>query len=235
MSDHDDIQKHASHKESRETLEKTQFGDQRLQEVHSQLLREKEEPEEGFAPMPMFMIFLFAGLSFWAGIYLVKYSGGFSPYVYNETEAPGSQAEEVEREPEPLPIRGETVFARNCVQCHQSSGQGVAGAFPPLVGSEWVNGPEERLVRILLNGLAGELVIQGVTYNGQMPAFKDQLNDRDIAAVATYIRQAWGNSAPQVEVATVEDVRSRFGSRSQAWDVSELEALSAEEGQATAQ
>jgi mono/diheme cytochrome c family protein len=69
----------------------------------------------------------------------------------------------------------------------------VAGAFPPLAGSGGYYGSPENHARIIVHGLQGSIVVQGVTYNGAMPA-QGQLSDYDIAAVATYERSSWGNN-----------------------------------------
>ncbi|RCS56852.1 cytochrome c oxidase subunit II [Parvibium lacunae] len=82
-----------------------------------------------------------------------------------------------------LKARGEKVYNANCAACHQATGKGVAGAFPALDGDAVVLGEKAKQIDVLLNG-------QG---NGKMPAWK-QLNDVELAAVATYTRQAWGNA-----------------------------------------
>jgi len=80
--------------------------------------------------------------------------------------------------------RGAKVYASNCVACHQATGKGVAGAFPALEGSKLVLGKQEDQIAILLNGKQGTA----------MASFK-QLSDVELAAVATYTRNAWGNKA----------------------------------------
>lgn len=207
--------------ETSETLEKTRLQDERLMEVHSQLMREKDEPTEGFSPVPMALIFLFAGLSFWAGIYIVKFSGGFDPLIYDETIEPGQVAEAGPPVELPLFERGQQLYTRNCVACHQASGMGVPGAFPPLVESNWVLGSEERLAAILLHGISGPIEVLGNTYNGLMPAFAN-LGDRDIAAVLTYIRQSWGNAGSDIAPETVAQIRADTGGRMSSWSAEEL-------------
>lgn len=91
---------------------------------------------------------------------------------------------------------GEKLYAGKggCVACHQANGQGVPGAFPPLAGSDYAGylDPDGH-VGIILNGLQGEIVVNGTTYNGAMQAYASQLTDDEIAAIATYERNAWGN------------------------------------------
>jgi len=83
-----------------------------------------------------------------------------------------------------LSERGAKVYAANCVACHQANGKGVAGAFPGLEGSKLVVGRQEDQIALLLNGKPGTA----------MASFK-QLSDVELAAVATYTRNAWGNRA----------------------------------------
>jgi mono/diheme cytochrome c family protein len=91
---------------------------------------------------------------------------------------------------------GKQLYTANCVACHQASGKGLPGVFPPLDGSEWVNGDERIVANLLLHGITGELTVMGNTYKGAMPAFP-QLGDAELAAVASYIRGEWSNkSAP---------------------------------------
>ena len=85
-----------------------------------------------------------------------------------------------------LKARGEQVYAANCVACHQASGQGIDGAFPSLGGSPKVLGPVDEQIALLLNGVQGSA----------MASFK-QLSDVELAAVATYTRNAWGNQADE--------------------------------------
>jgi cytochrome c oxidase subunit II len=97
-----------------------------------------------------------------------------------------------------LTARGERVYAANCVACHQATGQGVAGAFPALTGSKVVLGPQDPLISILLDGVPGTA----------MASFR-QLSDVELAAVATYTRNAWNNQAedPVVQPADVAAAR----------------------------
>ena len=101
---------------------------------------------------------------------------------------------------------GEQVFGNKCAACHQLSGQGLPGVFPPLKGSAVVTSsdPTEHL-RTVLHGLTGK-TIGGVAYATPMPAFADQLSDEEVAAVLSYERTSWGNQAPPVKP---EDVVAR--------------------------
>ena len=79
-----------------------------------------------------------------------------------------------------------------CVTCHQANGMGVAGAFPPLVGSGEFYGDCTKHAGLIINGLNGPVEVQGVTYNAVMPP-QANLSNHEIAAVITYVRKSWGN------------------------------------------
>jgi mono/diheme cytochrome c family protein/glucose/arabinose dehydrogenase len=115
----------------------------------------------------------------------------------------------VERE---LFIKGKAIYAREgfCVTCHQPDGAGLsASGFPPLVGTPWVEGNDERLIKLVLKGLQGPIEVNGVNYSGQVPMtpFEGMLNDEEVAAVLTYVRNSFGNKATAIMPDKVKDVR----------------------------
>jgi len=126
----------------------------------------------------------------------------------------------------PAELSGQTIYQQQCATCHGADGQGVAGVFPPLAGSEWVQGDDETLARILLHGLQGPVEVDGRPYNSVMPAFGERLSDAEIAATLTYVRSLWGNNAADVTESDVQEVRSEYRGRQQPWAV---EALQEEE------
>lgn len=99
--------------------------------------------------------------------------------------------------------RGKTLYANTCASCHQASGQGLSGVFPPLAGNPVVlaDDPAEH-IDVILHGLQGR-TIDGTAYASPMPPFADQLDDAQIAAIVNHERTSWGNNAPTV---TVDDV-----------------------------
>ncbi|CAI9084779.1 cytochrome c [Candidatus Methylacidiphilum fumarolicum] len=125
---------------------------------------------------------------------------------------------------DPMAI-GQEQYQAMCSACHQPSGMGMAGQYPPLANSEYVIGSKARLAAILLNGLSGELKINGQTYNGVMPGWKTALNDEKLAAVMTYIRNSWGNHGDKVEANEVKQFREKYGKKEEAWKPSELSTL----------
>lgn len=97
-----------------------------------------------------------------------------------------------------------------CAACHQADGNGIQNAFPPLAGSEWVNGPAENLIRIQLRGLQGKITVKGAEYNGVMPP-NSSLSDEQIAEVLTYIRSNFGNKASAITAEQVKALRGEVG------------------------
>lgn len=89
---------------------------------------------------------------------------------------------------------GQQVYSNNCAACHQASGQGIEGVYPSLAGSALVTEPYEGVIQILLNGRGG------------MPSFSSDLSNEQIAAVASYIRNAWGNDAEPITPQMVADM-----------------------------
>lgn len=115
-----------------------------------------------------------------------------------------------------------------CAVCHGVNGEGLAGVYPPLAGSEWVNGPEERLIRILLHGLQGPVKVAGKEYDGAlMPGFGQvegspfNWPDEKIAQVLTYIRREWGNTGTPITTDAVARIRQETGNRAP-WTEEEL-------------
>ena len=101
---------------------------------------------------------------------------------------------------------GQLVYNANCVACHQASGKGLPGVFPPLDGSEWVNGDERVLANIVLHGVTGEISVMGQTYKGAMPPF-GQLGDAELAAVLSHVRNAWSNKSAPLKAELIEKER----------------------------
>lgn len=101
---------------------------------------------------------------------------------------------------------GAKVYQANCSSCHQATGVGIEGEFPPLAGNPVVVGDPMTVIHILKYGLNGKIAVRGHQFNGMMPAWGQQLSNADIAAVITYIRSSWGNDASAVTEAEVAAV-----------------------------
>jgi glucose/arabinose dehydrogenase/cytochrome c553 len=103
---------------------------------------------------------------------------------------------------------GAIIYNNYCSSCHKPNGSGLAGMFPPLNGATQVIGKKDQLIKILLKGLSGPIVVKGVKYDQEMPAF-NFLSDAQIAAVATYIRTSFGNKASVITKEEIKAARDR--------------------------
>lgn len=95
------------------------------------------------------------------------------------------------------------MYIANCSSCHQPNGRGLSGTFPPLAGSQIVNGDTAKLIHIVKYGVTGPLVVSGKEYNGMMPAWSPTLSDDAIATTISYIRSSWGNHGGAITAAQV--------------------------------
>ena len=116
-------------------------------------------------------------------------------------------------------------YAEICAVCHQATGLGVEGAFPPLAGSELAIGRAEIPIAIVLHGLQGEVVVKGKKYNGAMMPWAAALSDAEIATTLTYVRSSWGNRASAVTPAMVRAVRTRYAARTTPWTAAQLRTI----------
>lgn len=119
---------------------------------------------------------------------------------------------------------GRQVFM-TCSTCHQANGQGIPGTYPPLAGSHIATGAPEIPIAIVLHGMSGPITVEGKTYNNLMTAWGPMFNDVQVAAVLTYVRSQWGNSAPPVTAAQVAAVRAKTSARTTPWTWPELQAF----------
>lgn len=204
-------------------LEQARASDASITEVHVQLLREKPEPSEGFSPIPIVILFVFSALIFIAGIYIGTKSGEFSPLAFDVTRNYAAPPAEVVPQEVDMMALGQRSYIA-CQACHQANGEGIPNAFPPLAQSPYVTGDEERLIKIVSHGLSGPIEVLGSTYNGVMPSQLPVLrNDAQrVAAVLTYVRANFGNSAAPVTPEKVQEVWSAVGNRTQPWTVETL-------------
>jgi mono/diheme cytochrome c family protein len=118
-------------------------------------------------------------------------------------------------------LAGEKVYGTVCVQCHKPDGMGLAGLAPPLVGSEWALGPEERCIRIVLNGVRGPITVNGEGFNLEMPNLAT-LSDDQIAGALTFVRRSWDNDGSPIEPETVAKIRKETHARAEQWTEREL-------------
>ncbi len=167
--------------------------------------REKRLTENGMEPVSLGLI-LVCGFVMLVGGAVLGQGGGF--FAYNEiykdgqmrTPSPVSETPPVIPGPAfaILSKEGAKVYSK-CAGCHGAGGAGGSG-IPPLAGSEWVTGSTEQLSQIIYHGLTGPITVAGTSYNGVMPAQGLGLGKKELAAVMTYIRNAWGNKGSVVSL-----------------------------------
>jgi mono/diheme cytochrome c family protein len=194
------------------------LGDEELLNLHERMLREKEEPHEGFSVIPIFLIFLGCLLTYLNGVYLATKSGGFHWDVYSENWTAGEKGAGAVVDPMKA---GERIFLAQCKQCHGPEGAGQPGTYPPLAGSPWPVGNPDRPISILLEGMSGPLTVLGQSVNNSMPNVGAGLKDKDIAYVLTYVRNSFGNHADPVDDGEVSTIRAQLGSRAP-WTPAEI-------------
>lgn len=198
-------------------LDQAAASDESLISAHEKLLGKQPDEKARYKLLPLNLLFIFSGLIFFAGTYLNRYSGLFDPHIFNENALP-THGEVAVVKVDPL-VLGKKQYDTICVTCHMPTGLGTPGVYPPLAGSEWVTGSEERLIRLVLYGLNGPLKVKGVDYNGAMPVIGKvpnsgfNLSDEKIAAVLTYIRQQWGNTGAPITTEQVAAVHAKEGDR----------------------
>lgn len=190
-------------------------------------------PAVGRIAIPLWLIVL-TGMLGWRGCMYVDYTAGgltFNPKIYRPYTST-ELLENLQPKGDSLAPLGKQLYSNNCAQCHGASGAGNPGQAPPVAGSEWVvTESPERLVSILLHAVGGPLEVKGEQWNlFSMPAWKDALDDREIAAIATYMRQEsnWGNDASAVTPEYVAEIREKTSGRSSYFTQDELLAIPAE-------
>lgn len=103
---------------------------------------------------------------------------------------------------------GQRVYSKVCLACHQVDGSGVPGMHPPIIESKFVNGNPDKLIQIILEGMSGEIEVNGDIYNSIMPPHV-HLSNKEIADVLTYVRSNFGNNSGPISVEQVQKNRDR--------------------------
>ena len=194
--------------------------DESIIRVHAQARRTPvaASPVVFFAGVALIIVFVFG----WG--YVRRYTAQWdskSVLVDREQIALFEKSLEGEVVVEKIVYNGATVYAQQCSACHQLNGLGLPGAFPPLAGSEWVQGDAQLPIKVVLKGLSGEVTVKGQAFNSMMPGL-GSLNDAQIAAAITYIRSSWDNGADAVSEDDVSVVRSEVESQAGAWTAADL-------------
>ena len=102
-------------------------------------------------------------------------------------------------------VLGKKIYSSSCFACHQSNGEGIANAFPPIAKSDYLNKDVNRAISTVLHGLSGEITVNGKKYNSQMPA--QVLSDQEVASVLTFVYNSWGNNKTEVTEEQVKKIR----------------------------
>lgn len=124
-------------------------------------------------------------------------------------QTPETSSDPVHKEETKMDMKafGKSVYQTTCQACHQANGEGMPNVFPPLAKSDFLNKDKERAIDAVVHGLQGEITVNGKKYNGVMPP--QNLNNKQIAAVLTYVYSQWGNSGKTVTEEEVEKVRAK--------------------------
>jgi len=191
---------------------------------------EHPDPHEQFNPVPRVIVGLTLGLVAWAIVYI------FIDRPDSPAAAGDRRSAQAVVQPESnagqAAVDGRQLFVAKCQACHQASGQGLPGVFPPLAGSAWVKSAPDVPIQILLHGLNGPIDVAGAGYNGSMPAFGEQMSDAELAAVLSFVRGEWGNAAPAVDASMVEAARKATAGRDAPWKgIAELQSVMARGGE----
>jgi mono/diheme cytochrome c family protein len=203
-----------------------------LTNVHSAVQREHSVGTPGAVPMPLWLMALCGVAIFWAG---TSFSGGFGASYFSPDNYSVHPGEEVAAksggtagavaEGPSIADLGKTYFSQNCQVCHQANGAGLPNTYPPLAGSEYVNGGSRRLGMILLKGLQGPVTVEGHQFNGAMPAWGTSLTDKKISAILTYVRSSFGNTGGPITPEQIADARKEFAGHPDAWHEDDLKAV----------
>lgn len=101
---------------------------------------------------------------------------------------------------------GELAYKKHCMVCHQRDAGGIPKMYPPLANNKVVSGDKEKLIDIVLNGMSGEIEVNGEKYNGVMASYSN-LSDQEIASVLNYLRSNFGNDGEKISTTDIKDLR----------------------------
>lgn len=205
-------------------------------QLHDSVKREGNLPDGGEGRIGISLLVICSLILILGGGQLFSTANGFSSSIYisdNYRPAPrpmigGEDSADAEVAwIEDWMSEGKKVYG-NCIACHQAGGGGIPGQFPPLTGSEWVDGGTTRLGAILLHGINGPFKVAGQSYNQLMPPWNN-LSDEKIAQVITYVRREFG-SLPEgddgvVTTEMIQAAREQFSGQAAPYTEAELLAI----------
>jgi mono/diheme cytochrome c family protein len=173
--------------------------------------REWRDPGERERPLPWFVVMLIGAMAACGIIYIFGMRDDLGSR-YGDSRTVAALMPATAAKTGAAAVDGAQLFTAKCAACHQATGLGIPGVFPPLAGSEWIRGSDKILIQIPLHGISGVLQVKGASYRGTMPPF-NTLSDEEIAAILTYVRSHFTNAAPAVSPATVAAGRVATHSR----------------------
>jgi mono/diheme cytochrome c family protein len=193
---------------------------------------EDVEPTAADRLLPALLIGILGALLYWGDMYVMIHGadpmgkgGSFPEELYYPIESYAALEQMHPKTGGNLMEIGRVAYQKYCQACHQPSGLGQPGMFPPLAGSDWVlvDSPN-RIIRIVLDGLTGPITVNGQVYNNVMVPWRETIqDDQEIAAVLTFIRNEWGNQAPEVSAEKVAEIREATQDRAgRPWTAEEL-------------
>ena len=215
-----------SNKKTNSLEDITVMNDDDMVEVHSELNREKHPPTKGFLIAPLIFVFMFGCLIFVCSIQLAHSTNGFRIHPPQEIVKLSDEEMEIQRLERKFES-GKKIFSVRCASCHQPNGLGIATQYPPLAGSEWVSADPDLIIKVILKGLKGEILVKGEKYgtSAAVNMAAVPIDDREIANVSTYVRQAWGNDYSEVKEDQVARVREESSSQQEQWIGNALQSL----------
>ena len=201
--------------------------------AHAAAAREKADfPLTRDNTFPLLALIPIIGVVLAAGSFLganVAFGPNVKGYDYALTPPDGEASAGADVDPYSDPkvwiAMGKGEYSTVCASCHQASGDGVPGLYPPLRNSEYVVHGEQRVIAILLHGLVGPLQVNGKSYNGAMPAQGAVKNNKQIAQIASYIRNEWGNTSNVIYDDQVAEIRKQLSTRSGSYTEAEIKAI----------
>ncbi len=188
------------------------------------MLSDTAEPQARATPAPVALFVLLFLILYGGMIYFDSHGGSFNPQVYAPYRSLAGLALYQPPTGGPDLGRGKAVFENTCALCHGPDGAGKPNQAPPLAGSDWAQGPPNRVIRIPLLGLTGPIQVKGQTWNLNMTPFS-VLSDDDLAAAISYVRRSWGNQASAITPEQVKAVRAELGNRNQPATVDYLNTI----------
>ena len=211
---------------TKEGKENMGMNDQDMVDIHSNLNREKHPPTKGFLVAPLVFVFMFGCLIFVCSIQLAHSTNGFQIHPPQEIVQLSEEEKEIQRVERKFDS-GKKIFALRCASCHQANGLGIATQYPPLAGSEWVSANPELITKIILKGLKGEITVKGEKYgtSAAVNMAAVPINNREIANVVTYVRQAWDNDSSEITEDEVASIRSGTLDQKDQWIGEVLQSL----------